>query len=118
MANPAPFTCDVINDKGVTVLALKGKLDALATEELQVRIDKLRKEGHSRFVFDLAYLDYVGSFGLRIFVALHNDVQSEGGVCVCNTSANVRSIFSVTKLDKLLRSYPSRADAIDALRSR
>jgi len=119
MATPPPFTSEVsiANPGNLCVVALFGKLDALAAEDFQTQLDGLRQQGHTRFVLDFAGLEYVGSLGLRVFVALHNALQASGFLCCCNISASIRSIFTITKLDKILRAYPTRADAIDAIRS-
>ena len=70
------------------------------------------------FVFDLARLTYVGSIGLRVLVGLGNRVRADGYLAVCNVSAPIRTVFDLTKVSTLLRLFPTRADAVDAARSR
>jgi anti-anti-sigma factor len=114
------FTIDVGYDPSgrVCVVALGGKLDPAAVGVLEPRLDTLYDEGERRFVFDLGRLEYVGSLGLRVLVALANRVRADGSVGVYNVSAPVRQIFDLTKVGTILRVYPSWADAIDAVRSR
>ena len=115
-----PFRCETALEAGgsICVVLLSGKIDALAAEELQTALRELLTQGHSRYVFDLAALDYIGSLGLGVLVAFRNDPRVNGGVVFCNTTPFVRSTLQVTKLDKHFRMYPSRADAIDAIRTR
>jgi anti-anti-sigma factor len=120
MTDPTVFAVEESFDPSgrVCVLALVGKLDPLAAEELQPRVDALHARGTRHFVFDLGRLEYVGSLGLRVLVALANKVKGEGGVAVCNPCPPVQSILDMTKTGRVLPVYGSRADAIDAVRSR
>jgi len=103
-------------DTRVMVISLTGKLDPLATEELTPELDKAYQTGVRRFVFDLSRLEYVGSLGLRLFVGLHHRVRGEGAVVLCAPTPAVLTILDMTKLNRVLRFYPTRHGAIDALR--
>jgi anti-anti-sigma factor len=102
-------------DRRVLVIALRGKLDPLAVEELTPKVDEAYGGGARRFVFDLAHLDYVGSLALRLFVGLHTRVKGEGAVVFCNLSGPLRSVLELTKVNHVLRFYPTRSDAVDAV---
>jgi anti-sigma B factor antagonist len=114
------FAVDVGHDPTgrVCVVAVAGKLDPVAVGRLEPELDALYDAGHRRFVLDLGRLTYVGSLGLRVFVRLANRVRADGWLGVCNVTAPVREVFDLTKVSTLLRLYPSRADAVDAARSR
>jgi anti-sigma B factor antagonist len=114
------FSVDVEHDPAgrVCVVALAGKLDPLAAGQLGPVIDRLYGDGYRDFVFDLARLAYVGSLGLRELVGLANRVRADGSVALSHVSAPVREVLDLTRVNTLLRVYPSRADAIDAARSR
>ncbi|MBN9121315.1 MAG: STAS domain-containing protein [Planctomycetes bacterium] len=101
-------------DARVVVISLVGKLDPMATEELTPRVEEAFQAGARRFVFDLSRLDYVGSLGLRLFVALHNRVRGQGAVALSNPTAPVLTILDMTKLNRVLRHYPTRHEAVDA----
>ena len=101
-------------DNRVMVVSLSGKLDPQATEELSPRLDEAYAAGYRRFVFDLSQLDYVGSLGLRLFVGLHNRLRGEGSVALCCPTSPVLTILDMTKLNRVLRYYPTRPEAIDA----
>ena len=108
------FTIESNPDTRVTVISLVGKLDPVATEELSPPLDEAYRAGCRRFVFDLSRLDYVGSLGLRLFVGLHNRVRGEGTVVLCCPTPAVLTILDMTKLNRVLRYYPTRHEAIDA----
>ena len=103
---------------GVCVLALTGKLDPLAAEEVEAVVKREHAAGHRRFVFDLTKLSYVGSIGLRVFVGLHNTVKHDGDVAACGLAPLVKQVFDLTRVSSVVRVYATRADAIDAVRSR
>jgi anti-sigma B factor antagonist len=114
------FSVEVGHDPSgrVCVVALAGKLDPVAVEQLDPVVDRLYQEGHRHFVLDLGRLVYVGSLGLRVLVGLANRVRADGSLGLCGVSAPVRGILDLTKVSTLLHIYPSRADAVDAARSR
>jgi len=100
----------------VCIVSLVGSLDPLASEELGPQLNQRYAEGFRKFVFDLTELAYVGSLGIRLLVGLSNQVKGEGGVAMCNLTSGVRIIVELTKLDRVLRIFPNRADAIGAVR--
>jgi anti-anti-sigma factor len=109
------FDCELDPATRVMVISLVGKLDPLATEQLTPAVEEAFVAGVRRFVFDLRRLDYVGSLGLRLFVATHNRVKGEGAVALCNPTAGVLTILEMTKINRILRHYPTLHEAVDAL---
>jgi anti-sigma B factor antagonist len=113
-ASVCAFESEFDTGNGVVVISLVGKLDPLASEQLTPLVEKAYQAGWRRFVFDLGGLNYVGSLGLRLFVALHQRVKGDGAVTLCNSTRAVLTILNMTKLDRILRHYPSRTEAVDA----
>jgi anti-sigma B factor antagonist len=102
----------------VCVVALTGKLDSSAVQDLHPQVQELVRAGYRRFVFDMRELEYVGSLALRLFVGLANQLKGKGAVALCGLRAAVRSVVEMTKVDQVLRAYPSRAEAIEAVTER
>lgn len=102
----------------VCVVPLSGKLDPTAVTALETEVDTLVADGHRRFVFDCTELTYIGSLGLRVLVGLSQKVRAEGTVVVCGLTPDIRRMFDLTRVSSLLRIYPTRADALDAAKSR
>lgn len=110
------FACELTPDNQVLVVSLVGKMDPLVAEQLSPHVEQAFLAGVRRFVFDMTRLDYVGSLGLRLFVDLHNRVKGGGAVVLCHPTTPVRTILEMTKLNRYLRSYPTRREAVDATR--
>ncbi len=115
--NPPAFECrfEFTPDHTAVVIALAGKLDPEAVEELYPQIQEVFRAGLRRFVFDLSGLAHAGSLGLRLFVGLQQQVRGEGRVVVCGPTDAVRSVFRMSKLTDVLPEYPTRDDALAAL---
>lgn len=119
MSTPAGFEAKVAVEAGgrVSVVALTGRLDPLAAEELKVKFEELYAAGDRRFVLDLAGLNYVGSLGIQAFLMLANRVKGDGLVCLCCPTPLVREVFELVRIGTVIRTYPTRRDAVDAARS-
>jgi anti-sigma B factor antagonist len=102
----------------VCVVELAGKLDPPAVTDLEAEVDARLADGHRRFVFDCSGLVYIGSLGLRVLVGLVQKVRGDGTVVVCGLTPDIRRMFDLTRVSSLLRVYPTRADAVDAAKSR
>ena len=119
MNNLLPFNATLTFDPSgkVCVVVATGKLDMVAAGELEPLLDAQFRTGTRHFVFDVSGLDYVGSLGLQVFIRLANRVRGAGAVVLCNVAAPIRQLLELTKVTQILKLYPSRADAIDAVRS-
>lgn len=116
MSKPPAFACqfEFTADNRAVVIALVGKLDAEAVEELHPQVQEVYRAGVRRFVFDLHNLEYAGSLGLRLLVGLANQVRGEGAVVLCRPTDALSSLLTMTKLTQLLPNYPTRAEALAA----
>jgi anti-sigma B factor antagonist len=116
MAKPPAFECqfEFTPDNSTVVIALAGKMDPEAVQELYPQIQEVFRAGVRRFVFDLSGLEYSGSLGLRLMVGLQNQVKPDGRVAVCGPNEAVRSMLEMTKLTRVLPPYPTRDEALDA----
>ena len=118
MPNSPAFECqfEFTPDNRAVIIALAGEMNPEAVAELHPQVQEVFRAGLRRFVFDLSGLEYAGSLGLRLMVGLSNQVKPDGRVAVCGSNSKVRSMLTMTKLDKVLPEYPSRGEALDATR--
>jgi anti-anti-sigma factor len=120
MAAAEPFTSrfEIDDATRVCVVSLAGKLDPVAVEELHPQVQELVRAGFRKYVFDLSGLDYVGSLGIRLLVGLAHQVKGDGAVALCELRDGVRSVVELTKIDQVIPAYPTRAEAVDAVRTK
>lgn len=112
------FDVTIEQPGAIVVLAIHGQIDPLAAAEFQNFVDAELTKGGRRYVLDLTELRYIGSIGLQVIIGLANSVRNEGAVCLANPNENVRSVLDLTRITQRIPVYPSRADALDAIRSR
>ncbi|MDY3556492.1 STAS domain-containing protein [Gemmata sp. JC717] len=117
MSKQPTFACqfEFTPDNRAVVIALLGKLDPEAVEELHPQVQEVYRAGVRRFVFDLTHLEYAGSLGLRLLVGLANQVRGEGAIAVYHPTEAVLSMLTMTKLTQLLPVYLTREEALAAV---
>lgn len=99
------------------MIALSGRLDPEAVQELHPQVQEVFQHGGlRRFVFDLSNLEYVGSLGVRLLLALRLQVKGEGRVTLCCISPAVQAVLNTMKLRDVLPMYASREEALEATR--
>ena len=85
----------------ITVLALKGRLDALTAPELRPTIDGLVERGHNRVVCDLHDLETIDSSGVGAIVSLFKRSRMKGGdVKIARLRGQPKEIFRLLRLDR------------------
>lgn len=88
------------NDSQLTV-TLVGRIDSTTAPELEASLEDELKNV-TDVVFEAAELTYISSAGLRVILATRKALGSGGSVEVLNPCEEVRGIFEVTKLDRLV----------------
>lgn len=80
-----------------TVVALSGRLDTLASQELAAQFETLQEKANGTVILDCSKLEYISSSGLRLFLTLRKAASTKGGkVVVKDLSADVRNVFMIT----------------------
>jgi stage II sporulation protein AA (anti-sigma F factor antagonist) len=88
---------DTRTEGSVTVVAIRGKLDAVTAPTFEQHVRATVDAGNHAIVVDLARLDYISSAGLRALLVLAKQVKARGGkACVAGVSGDVRSVFEMS----------------------
>jgi anti-sigma B factor antagonist len=107
------MTIDVVEADAVTVVAVTGDLDLLAADKVKRTLTNLIDRGRLALVVDLADVAYIDSSGLGALVTAMKHARSAGGdIKLCALQTEVRSIFEMTRLIKVMGVYPTRQDAV------
>lgn len=98
---------------GTTILTLNGRLDELATTEVeQTFTDLLNQEGQGVIV-DLAGVEYISSSGLRILLMLSKALKKQQRpLRLCNLSPFVAEVFEISNFSAMFEIY----DNVDVAR--
>lgn len=102
----------------VTVLSLRGNLDALTAPELRREIDTLVAERRSPVVLDLSGLELVDSSGVGSIVSLLKRMRMltpPGEVKIADLRGQPLQIFQLLRLHRAFDICPSVADAVARL---
>jgi len=102
--------------QGVLILALKGRLDTLASPAFEKEMFDLLAAKEDRLLIDCAGLDFISSSGLRVFIALARELKAlQGRMVLCGLNPQVKEVFDITGFTQLLAIVPSQAEAIKEL---
>ena len=97
-----PFT---IHSSGpTTVVTVDGTLMASNRGELKEMVLREVERGTRQFQIDCRDTSYIDSSGLGVLVSLAKAIRDRGGeIRIANLNHDLRTLFSLTKLDTLLR---------------
>lgn len=99
----------------IAVVQLKGKLDIFSTSEVKQQLAQVVANGTPHLVVDLAHVDFIDSSGLTALISgLKTARLVEGDLCVARPSTEVQTILEFTRLDRVMRLFPTVEDAVAA----
>lgn len=100
----------------ITVVALKGRLDAGTSKGVEDALLKLIDEGAHRMTVDMAQLDYISSVGLRVLILAAKRVKPLAGtIVVCALQPTIKQVFEVAGFTSIFKVYATRDEAVTAL---
>jgi anti-anti-sigma factor len=78
----------------------------------------LARDSRPRLVLDFVNVSHMSSSVLGMLIALHKRVREKGGeLFLCNIRPSIHEVFVITRLDQVLRIFPSREEALRAAAS-
>ncbi len=97
----------------VSVLDLKGYLDAHTAPKLEEAFQQLLNSKQFRIVVNFKDLSYISSAGLGVFMAYIEDVRkNEGDIKLTNMSAKVYNVFDLLGFPLLYEIFKDEGEAI------
>ena len=107
------FAVDTTAD-GIGVVSPKGRLTMASARRLKEVLDGLVADGTTRIVVDMEATTFLDSSGLGTLIAgLKAARQAGGDLRVARPTESVRTVFSLTNLDRVLRPRDSVEGAFD-----
>lgn len=103
----------VENKNGLSVCYVEGEIDINSAPAIKKSFDKLLGSKAPKIIINLSKVTYVDSSGLATLVEILKNMRSYGGkLRLTNLSTKIKSLFEITKLEKLFDIMPSEEEAV------
>lgn len=101
------------NKNNLVVCHVSGEVDINSSPDMKKAFDKLTSKKEPKIVVNFSKVTYVDSSGLATLVEILKNMRTYGGrMRLTNLSAKVKSLFEITKLDKLFEILADEAEAV------
>jgi anti-sigma B factor antagonist len=105
------------DNEDVSVIELKGYLDAHTAPDLETAFQKLMTENKFNIVVNCRDLSYISSAGLGVFMAYVEDVRkNKGDIKLTNMTPKVFNVFDLLGFPILYEIYKDEQEAIGRFR--
>ena len=95
---------------GVSIFQVNGEINISTSPDLKKLFEK---QPSKKVVVDLEKVSYIDSSGLATLVEMLKKTKSQGGsLGLAGMSDKVKSLFEITKLDRLFSIYQNKQDAL------
>ena len=99
--------------EGISVIYLKGYLDAHTAPDFEQVLQFLVDENRVKIVVNLAELSYISSAGLGVFMGFIEDIRSKGGdIKLADLTEKVYRVFDLLGFPVLYEILDKEKDAI------
>lgn len=109
----ADFKIHQRDGEGVSVIELKGYLDAHTAPDLENAFQKLLNEKKFNIVVNCRDLSYISSAGLGVFMAYVEDIRkNRGDIKLTNMTPKVYNVFDLLGFPILYEIYKDEQEAV------
>jgi anti-sigma B factor antagonist len=106
------------NESGVTIVDLSGEIDVGLATTLRDTLINLVESQPGPLLINLSDVRYIDSAGLSILIAANRKSKKAGGdFGLSNPQIAVQQIFKLTRVDKVLKIFPTVEEGIAKLRN-
>lgn len=100
---------------GLMICSVSGEIDINTSPEIKKAFDKLIAKKEPKIVINLTKVTYVDSSGLATLVEILKNMRTYGGkMKLAGLTTKVKSLFEITKLDKLFEIAQDENEAISS----
>ncbi|MFA5500330.1 MAG: STAS domain-containing protein [Candidatus Omnitrophota bacterium] len=101
------------NKNGLTVCYVEGEIDINTSPDIKKNFEKILSKKTPAMVINFSKVTYVDSSGLATLVEILKDMRTYGGkMKLSNLSPKIKSLFEITKLEKLFEIIADEKDAL------
>lgn len=96
------------------IVTLQGELDHHSSEEVRNRIDDmLDRDNYKNLIFNFSGVNFMDSSGIGAVIGRYKKVSLRGGkVCLTNVKPNVKRIFELSGMFKIISIYDDVEEAL------
>ncbi len=103
------------NKNGLTVCYIEGEIDINTAPDIKKSFKELLAKKAPKVVINFTKVTYVDSSGLATLVEILKNMKTYGGrLALTNMSSKIKSLFEITKLEKLFEIMADEAEAVSA----
>ncbi|HOP65222.1 MAG TPA: STAS domain-containing protein [Spirochaetota bacterium] len=108
---------DYTKTENVVIIYPSGRLDIEQSSYLEIELEKLVSlEKESNFLFNMAGVDYVNSYSLKMILNTYLDLRNKGRhLAVCNINSVIRKLLNIIGHDDMFEVFNSEAEGVDFL---
>jgi len=103
----------VQKDKVLLVTPNESRLDAGVAQSFKSKMIEFVEAGHTNIVIDLSKVTLIDSSGLGVLVSILKKIGERGEIGLCGLRDNIKSLFQLTRLDKVFAMYHSEEEAVE-----
>jgi len=97
---------------GIRVCVVEGDIDINTSPQAKKLFDKVIKDKSAKVLINLEKVEYIDSSGLATLVEILKNIKGYGGrLKLASLSNKVKSLFEITKLEKLFDISDSQDEA-------
>ena len=97
--------------QGIFVVTVTGSLDSNTYNQFEQKIDALLSEATELIVFDLEFLTYLSSAGIRVFLKARKVLKSNGGqVKFLNLQPQIKRVFEIINAIPSMQIFENTAE--------
>lgn len=99
--------------EGMVICDISGEINIDEVPGLKKQFKKLIDKKVRKILLNFNKVDYIDSLGLAFLIELSKDLRNiNGTLFMSNVPPKIGSIFSITKLDKVLKIYDTEEEAL------
>jgi len=104
--------------EGIDVFALRGDIDLDSAPTLRSVLQAKINEHCPALIVDLAQVSFIDSTGLSVLIEYFRNFGRHGGAfCLCGLSDELKEIFQIVRLDRIIPMFATVDEAANAIRN-
>lgn len=106
---------DIKKEKNILILTpLVKSIDSSNSISLKAQSLDLINQGNYNIILNLTNIDFIDSNGLGSIISMFKVLSEKGSLSIFGTKSTVKSLFKITKMDRVFQMYNTESEAVQA----